>query len=130
MYQPYQFPPQQYGMQMPQMTPQLSSMTQPTLSGRIVKSVEEIVPNEVPMNGSVALFPTADMTSIYVKGWNPDGTISTIRYTPVVDNEQQEPTITLADVMDQLNDIQDLLKPKPAPKRNTRAKKEAEDDGE
>lgn len=32
------------------------------------------------MDGSMAFFPKQDMSEIYVKGWNADGTIRTIVY--------------------------------------------------
>ena len=43
---------------------------------------ENINANEVPMDGSMAFFPKQDMSEIYVKGWNADGTINTIVYKP------------------------------------------------
>lgn len=52
------------------------------INGRIVQSVENINANEVPMDGSMAFFPKQDMSEIYVKGWNADGTIRTIVYKP------------------------------------------------
>lgn len=52
------------------------------ISGRQVQNISEINANEVPMNGSMAYFPKNDMSEIYVKGWNADGTIKTIVYKP------------------------------------------------
>lgn len=52
------------------------------INGRIVRAVENINANEVPMDGSMAFFPKQDMSEIYVKGWNADGTIRTIVYKP------------------------------------------------
>lgn len=52
------------------------------INGRIVQAVENINANEVPMDGSMAFFPKQDMSEIYVKGWNADGTIRTIVYKP------------------------------------------------
>lgn len=52
------------------------------INGRIVQTVESINANEVPMDGSMAFFPKQDMSEIYVKGWNADGTINTIVYKP------------------------------------------------
>ena len=52
------------------------------ISGRVVQAVENINANEVPMDGSMAFFPKQDMSEIYVKGWNADGTINTIVYKP------------------------------------------------
>lgn len=54
----------------------------PGINGRIVQTVENINANEVPMDGSMAFFPKQDMSEIYVKGWNADGTIKTVVYKP------------------------------------------------
>lgn len=128
MYQPYQFQPMTYPMQQQS---SFSAMQQaPMIAGRIVKSVDEVLPNEVPMNGSVAVFPTSDMSSIFVKGWNQDGTISTVRFAPVVADDviEQNDSVTLDDIMDQLTNIQDLLKPKRTASKRTTAKKEDSED--
>lgn len=59
------------------------AMPQPIgINGRVVQAVENINANEVPMDGSMAFFPKQDMSEIYVKGWNADGTIKTIVYKP------------------------------------------------
>lgn len=59
------------------------AMPQPIgINGRVVQAVENINANEVPMDGSMAFFPKQDMSEIYVKGWNADGTINTIVYKP------------------------------------------------
>ena len=52
------------------------------INGRVVQAVENINANEVPMDGSMAFFPKQDLSEIYVKGWNADGTIKTIVYKP------------------------------------------------
>ena len=70
------------GMQMP-LTNQQAMLQQPAgINGRIVQAVENINANEVPMDGSMAFFPKQDMSEIYVKGWNANGTINTIVYKP------------------------------------------------
>lgn len=77
--QNYQQSLQQQPMQMNQqpMPQQIAG-----INGRIVQAVENINANEVPMDGSMAFFPKQDMSEIYVKGWNADGTINTIVYKP------------------------------------------------
>ena len=52
------------------------------INGRIVQAVENINANEVPMDGSMAFFPKQDMSEIYVKSWNANGTINTTVYKP------------------------------------------------
>ena len=58
------------------------------INGRIVQAVENINANEVPMDGSMAFFPKQDMSEIYVKGWNADGTINTIVYKPCCETRE------------------------------------------
>lgn len=85
-YNPQGFYPQQYGnyapyQQMQQQRFQLQEQYQAMqnqqaigLNGRIVQVVENINANEVPMDGSMAFFPKQDLSEIYLKGWNADGT--------------------------------------------------------
>lgn len=79
----------QQSLQQPVAGTQMSLANQQTMpqqiagiNGRIVQAVENINANEVPMDGSMAFFPKQDMSEIYVKGWNADGTINTIVYKP------------------------------------------------
>jgi hypothetical protein len=54
----------------------------PSLNGMVVQSAEVITADAVPMNGSFAVFPRQDLSEIYVKSWNPDGTIKTLTFRP------------------------------------------------
>lgn len=65
-YQPYQQPYQQMPTRMV-----------PQISGRVVNSIDDITVQEVPTDGTMALFPSADGKCIYSKRWTPDGNIST-----------------------------------------------------
>lgn len=113
MYQPA-FPQfaQPYGTvqyQQPQMPPQ--PVQQPRgIAGRMVGAPSEIVPNEVPMDGSVAFFPTSDGSAIFAKAWNPNGTISTVQYAPLGNDQPEEASgPTLADVLSRLDDLESLI---------------------
>lgn len=53
-----------------------------SIPGRTVNNLDEITPQEVPMDGSVSLFPQADYSAIYAKTWTKDGTIATVKYVP------------------------------------------------
>lgn len=136
MYQPYQM--QYGGFQQPfapslpaqQPMQQQSFAPQTGIMGHMVGSHEEIKPQDVPMNGAAAYFPTQDGSVIFAKAWNPDGSITTVRYTPEIENKPDDvQTPTLFDIVDQLNDIEDLLKAdkKPATAKRT-TKKVTEDD--
>lgn len=51
--------------------------------GKVVQSQDSIVANDVPMNGSVAFFPKSDLSEIFAKQWSADGTISTMVFKPI-----------------------------------------------
>ena len=42
------------------------------------------------MDGSVAFFPRQDMSEIYAKSWNSDGTIRTLTFKPVLENDPSD----------------------------------------
>ena len=56
----------------------------------IVQSIDNITADSVPMDGSIAVFPKQDLSEIYVKNWNADGTIRTLTFKPVVQDENKE----------------------------------------
>lgn len=63
------------------------------LNGRVVQAVENITANDVPMDGSAAIFPKQDMTEIYIKSWLPNGTIHTTVYKPVLEPQTDKSSI-------------------------------------
>lgn len=62
--------------------PQPDQMQQ-GIFGKVVQSQDSIVANDVPMNGAVAFFPKSDLSEIYAKQWSADGTISTMVFKPI-----------------------------------------------
>lgn len=74
-------PPQQQQIQ-PQPQPQ-PQMMQSGLNGKIVDGPEMVRATEVPI-GSYAIFPKADLSEIYIKAWNPNGTTNIITFKPIV----------------------------------------------
>ena len=62
------------------------------LVGKMVNDVSMVSPNDVPMDGNIAIFPKSDMSEIYCKQWKQDGTIQTVVYKPVLDQNQSEAT--------------------------------------
>lgn len=69
--------------QQPQMQQQ---NTQPALiNGRVVDDISTVTANEVPMTGECAVFPMRDLSAMYVKQWGNDGTIKTVKFTPILD---------------------------------------------
>lgn len=79
------------------------------IPGRVVQQEDMIRPNDVPMDGSVALFPLQDMSCIFGKAWNTNGQIITVRYVPE-QQPQQAPQVDPFQVIDtRLTSIENLL---------------------
>lgn len=97
-YQPYQ-PPYQP-------TP---TRTMPQISGRVVNSLDDITVQEVPTDGTVALFPSADGTCVYSKRWTPDGNISTMRFVPEVQEAQPQQPSPLDVINDRISELFDVV---------------------
>lgn len=91
---------------------------------KIVNRLEDITPNDVPMDGTSGIFPLSDSSAIYVKSWNTDGTIKTIKYVPeIIESEPEEkPQMTLAELKDWLDfKFEALAKPSPKVKKEVQA---------
>lgn len=87
---PYPFPTVPTAFQPQQ---QLPTYTKPGLAGRVVNKLDDILPNEVPMDGTSSLFPLQDESAIFVKSWNADGTIRTVKYLrEVTDIPKKKPS--------------------------------------
>jgi hypothetical protein len=145
-YYPYQYQQPRYDLQQNQPLFNQQQSIQPQqqagLSGKVVQAVEQITANDVPMDGSVAVFPKQDMSEIYTKSWNADGTIRTIVYKPYTASKpdvanssadmskmkmglSDEATEAFMARFDSLEKKFDELIPKIAPKRSGGLKKEA-----
>lgn len=61
-----------------------------TLPGRQISSIDEIMPNDVPMDGSVSFFPVRDGSCVYAKYWNRQGTIDTVKFVPAIATSEEE----------------------------------------
>lgn len=79
---PGQLPSPQPPFQIPQQitTPQLP---QSNLNGKIVDSEDVVRATEVPIGG-YGIFPKADLSEIYIKSWNNNGTTSVITFKPII----------------------------------------------
>lgn len=119
MYQPYQ---SQYQTQYPQPNYQQQAQPQPqqtiqpqfqqsapTLNGKIVDGKEIVTVTEIPL-GSYGIFPKADMSAVYIKTWNNDGTTQIIEYEKVTPKKDESPPSldfeeVLSDIYDSISDL-------------------------
>lgn len=77
-----QYQPQNFNQ--PQQAPQSNF-----LNGKIVDGIDVVKATSIPMGG-YGIFPKADMSNIYVKVWNDNGTSRVVTFAPVDDNETNE----------------------------------------
>lgn len=90
-----QNPPNQQYMQTNQLqqytSPQAPQQpSRPPLCGRIIDEDKDILPKEIPMDGSVSVFPKADFSYILAKAWNSNGTIDTVKFIPDIPVQARE----------------------------------------
>ena len=95
--------------------PQQQVNNQPNgLNGKVVDSYEVSKIQEVPF-GSFGVYPKGDLSEIYIKSWNGDGTTKVIVYKPEVVQEVSKPDIYMTALEDIKQSIENLeLKIKPA----------------
>lgn len=84
----YQYNPMQnvqHRLPQEQMQPQQVQQPVPVsgMVGKMVGRIEDIAPQDVPMTGAPAFFPKQDLSEIYVKAWNSNGTLDTVVFKPV-----------------------------------------------
>lgn len=105
---------------------------QPVIFGRVVNSFDELTVNDIPMNGSAAYFPKADMSEIECRKWMSDGTIHRSTFKPVLDtnlnnlacNDKNSLELAVNALQDNINDRLDRLEKMIKP---SRSKKEGEE---
>ena len=62
--------------------PQQVQQSVAALQGKVVDSIEMVKVNEVPFGG-FGVFPKGDLSEIYIKSWNNNGTTQINTYRPV-----------------------------------------------
>lgn len=82
------------------------------IPGKTISNLKDIVPQDVPMDGSAAIFPMSDLSCIYVKAWGADGLIKDFKYVLEPANpEQKIPEGNFQEtILDRLNSIEELVK--------------------
>lgn len=101
-YPQYLFTPPVNTFQPVQQQQQAQQVQPVSVPGRIVRSIDDVTPQEVPMDGSTSVFPLQDGSAIYAKSWSQDGTIRTVKFVPEpLIQEPVEPSKT-DQILDQL----------------------------
>lgn len=86
-----------------------------SLRGRTINTVDEITPQEVPMDGGCSIFPLADASAIYMKVWGPDGKILTYKFLPekIEPEETQTTQDNMTIILQRLDRIEELINARP-----------------
>ena len=88
------------------------------IPGRMIHDIQEVRPNEVPNNGTVAIFPKDDMSCVYVKYLSNVGKIETMTFVPMAQTAENLPENgELAEIRDKLDEIKRLVQKKSRPYR-------------
>lgn len=92
--------------------------------GRYINQIEEVMPREVPMDGRAAIFPTQTLEEIYLKVWDRNGSIRTIRYVldPMqnfAQNQSQELDMG-SKILERLEQLEQRLSVNDQPKQSSR----------
>lgn len=87
----------------------LQQQSFPTIQGKVVDNPDMVRVSEVPFGG-FGVFPKGDLSEIYVKSWNNNGTTQINTYRPVQIEETQEvKEESLSQKIDELNKKLDTL---------------------
>lgn len=74
--------------------------------GRVIRDIAEVRPNEVPNNGSPAIFLKDDMSCIYVKYLSNVGKIETMVFAPTTPETEAAPAnAELEDIRQKLDEL-------------------------
>lgn len=89
----------------------MQPISNPTLLGKAVESVDVVRAMDIPFDGSISYFPLTDGSAIITKQLQTDGTSKTIIYKPVVEDKNDKVKFaTLEDIENAINelDIKDI----------------------
>lgn len=90
--------------------PQQTQIQQPQpamLQGKLVDSIDVVKVNEVPFGG-FGIFPKADLSEIYIKSWNSNGTTQINTYKPIP-NEESKETQVKNELLEKINSLNEKL---------------------
>ena len=127
----------QQAIQQPVVPTQMSGVNQFAPLGKIVESVDMVKATDIPMDGNMYYFPTADGSSIFGKRWLANGQTQIMAFKPISDNEPNNSSLNvneikfepILDLLDTLqNDIKELSAKVDKISKPSRGKKEVIED--
>lgn len=96
------------------------------LQGKVVDSIEMVKINEVPFGG-FGVFPKGDLTEVYIKSWNNNGTtqINTYKLVPAEESKEAKENSSRNELLEKINVLNqklDLLMNNTTSKQQTQTK--------
>lgn len=90
--------------------PQQAQSAVAALQGKVVDSVDMVRVNEVPFGG-FGVFPKGDLSEIYVKSWNNNGTtqINTYKPIPVEETKEAKEISSRDELLEKINALNEKL---------------------
>jgi len=118
----YPYGAQQYSPIYQQLQYQIPQQQTSSLNGKVVDSLEVCKVQEIPF-GSFGVYPKGDLSEVYVKSWNGDGTTKVVVYKPEVIQEPEKTDIYMV-ALDEIKKSIESLEEKIKPTAPVRKKKE------
>lgn len=89
---------------------QQSQQIIPALQGKVVDSPDMVRVSEVPFGG-FGVFPKGDLSEIYVKSWNNNGTtqINTYKPVPIEENKESQEQISTNELLEKINALSEKV---------------------
>lgn len=85
---------QQYQQNLQQPVPQPQMSNQFPALGKIVESIDIVKATDIPMDGNMYYFPTADGSVVYGKQWMPNGQTRILPFKPILESETENVSIS------------------------------------
>lgn len=91
----------------------------PNLQGKVVDSIEVARGAEVPIGG-YGVFPKADLSEIYIKSWNNNGTTSVMTFRPIVEERKETVEEQINKLREEIAEVRAMIPNQTvAPSQNT-----------
>ena len=131
---------QQYQQNLQQPVPQPQMSNQFPALGKIVESIDIVKATDIPMDGNMYYFPTADGSVVYGKQWMPNGQTRILPFKPILESETENVSIScekfdleenkriLEGILNDLQSLNEKVDRMAKPNTPTRNKKESATD--
>lgn len=76
------------------------------LNGKVVDGIDIVKATEIPFSG-FGVFPKGDLTEVYIKSWNNNGTTQVVTYKPYLEEEiKKEDEVVLSTLLNKIENLE------------------------